>query len=270
MTLDPKPASPPNAGQPNGSQSQAASPPVGLPLFYKQPEALIATVHGDLHLTSQRDMHFAAHTNAVPIMLPEFIEAQQDYPIVFAGDPVHPAAVLGLEQDNPFIESSGDWAADYYIPAYVRRYPFLVIDSADQSQYALGVDVASTRVVKGPPGQPLFEAGQPTQLTLEAMRVCGMLHSSLAITRRFCEALVERNLLIEQAARGTMAGGKPFNFQGFRIVDAQKLETLPDATVLEWHRNGWLAAIHHHLASLNRWRKLLARQAATRSPPAAT
>lgn len=239
-----------------------------LPLFYKEPQALMATVHGDLHLKAEQDFRFAARTNAVPIMAAEFVEAQHSYPIVFVGDPAHPATVLGLEADNLFVDAAGAWVADRYIPAYVRRYPFVFIESTDKSQYALGIDAASDRLTSncnaGLGLQPLFSGGQPTQLTQDALRFSAALQSSQVATRAFCEALIEQDLLIDQQAHGALPSGKPFNVQGFRIIDAAKVQTLSDDVVLDWHRKGWLALVHFHLASLQRWRDLLAC-----APPAA-
>jgi hypothetical protein len=240
-----------------------------LPLFYKQPQPLFAGVHGGLRLKNEPDFRFAARTNAVPIMGPEFVEAQRDYPIVFVGDAGHPAVVLGLEQGNLFVDSAGAWSRDHYIPAYVRRYPFVFIENADRTQYALGIDLASDRVItsgseqgKGGGGTPLFDGDQPSQLTQEALRFAGLVQASQVETRTFCEALVKQELLVDQQARGTLPNGKSLNFGGFRIVDVKKLQELPDSVVVEWHRNGWLALVHYHVASLQRWRDLLARQGA--------
>lgn len=71
-----------------------------MPLFYEQPRLLSAQAHGDLRLRGERDFRFAASANAVPLMAPEFVEAQPSYPIVFVGEPAHPVAVLGLARES--------------------------------------------------------------------------------------------------------------------------------------------------------------------------
>jgi len=45
------------------------------------------------------------------------------------------------------------------------------------------------------------------------------------------------------------------------VVDVEKFVALPDATVVERHRSGWLALIHQHLMSLGRLNDLTHRQA---------
>lgn len=238
-----------------------------LPLFYHQPQILTAHLHRPLHLNGERDFRFAAGTNAVPVMVAEFVEAQRAYPLVFVGDPVHPAVVLGLDQDNSFVSAEGAWRGERYIPAYVRRYPFVFIETADGSQYALGIDTASDRVVAAPGGGdglvPLFEGDQPSQLTRDALNFAAALQASQRDTRAFCDALLEQDLLVDQHAQGNWPGGRPFHVRGFRIVDTARLQALADDVVIDWHRRGWLALIHYHLASLGRWPDLLDLKAAS-------
>ena len=50
------------------------------------------------------------------------------YPIVFSDESVPIAAVVGLRNDsNLFVDSQGQWLADESLPAYVRRYPFILM-----------------------------------------------------------------------------------------------------------------------------------------------
>jgi hypothetical protein len=255
------------------AKPEPAASPLPLPLFYREPQILTAAAHGGLQLRRGGDFRFAAATNAAPIMAVEFVEAQHAYPIVFVGEPAHPAAVLGLARDNLFVSAEGGWAVERYIPAYVRRYPFVFIETADRAHYALGLDLASERVARaGEDGEgliPLFQDGQPTQLVQDALQFCTALQASQQDTRAFCDALLAHDLLIAQQAHGAFPDGTPFNLQGFRVIDADRFANLPDAVVVEWHRKGWLALVHHHLASLKRWRELLDRQAATSARPAA-
>jgi hypothetical protein len=234
------------------------------PLFYVQPEPLTVERHGDLALDRTEDFRFAAATNAVPITDVEFFEAMRAYPIVFAGEPVHPVCVLGLELDNLFVGDQGRWAAERYVPAYVRRYPFVFMESA--GQFVLCVDAACGRLAPraeaGPTALPLFLVGEPSPQTREALRFSAALQAQHAATRAFCEALVEQDLLVEQQASGALPNGRPFNVQGFRIIDGAKFQALPDAVVVDWHRKGWLALAQAHLLSLQRWRDLLDRQGA--------
>ncbi|WCM25947.1 SapC family protein [Sphingomonas sp. QA11] len=220
-------------------------------------------------MKGERDFTFSGVTNAVPLMTAEFIEAQGTCPIVFVGNPVHPAAVLGLGKDNAFV-TEGVWAEGRYIPAYVRRYPFVFIETVGGAQLALGVDMASDRIVSSPEGGDglvaLFTGDEPSQFTRDALAFSAALQASQIETRAFCAALVTADLLVDQQAHGTLSDGTPFNVQGFRVVDAAKFAALPDDVVSDWHRKGWLALVHYHLASLARFRDLLALAGAASQP----
>ena len=48
-----------------------------------------------------------------------------------------PVAILGLRgAANQFVNSEGAWREGKYIPAYVRRYPFILMESPDKLQPA--------------------------------------------------------------------------------------------------------------------------------------
>src|SRR5262249_12990842 len=151
-----------------------------FPLFYRAPVALRADLHADLKLLDRADFGFAANTNSVPIMVSEFAQGSRYYPIVFVGDPVMPVAGLGLEQKNVFVDEAGHWDAKRsYIPAYVRRYPFTFISDPASDNFILGIDTACERVISGESGPEgavaLFEGGQPTAFTQDALKFCAAL-----------------------------------------------------------------------------------------------
>src|SRR6185312_14442992 len=169
--------------------SDAMPPPGVLPLFYKNPEPLRADAHAAVRLSGTPDYRFTAESNAVPIMASEFIAAGRFYPIVFAGEPLMPAAVLGLENQNLFVTADGAWAEPpVYIPAYVRRYPFTFIQQDDN--FILGMDMACDRLLQGgenyKSAQPLFvDNGQPSPLIQECLRFCSMLQADHVATMEF-------------------------------------------------------------------------------------
>src|SRR5690606_12996331 len=111
-----------------------------LPLFYEQPQAMQPGLHGKLSIVKQTGYAFAARANSVPLVSGEFATACRHFPIVFTdGQQPAPVAVLGLRgQENLFVDGDGQWRANTYIPAYIRRYPFIFLENADQ--FTLCVD----------------------------------------------------------------------------------------------------------------------------------
>ncbi|HEY4275169.1 MAG TPA: SapC family protein [Rhizomicrobium sp.] len=233
------------------------------PLFYRKPEALNPAAHADLRLRQAVDFGFARKTNSVQITASEFAAVARNFPIVFAGEEHYPAAVLGLDAENLFVDEGGKWAEHAYVPAYVRRYPFAFISFDDGKQFALGVDRASERLIteKDDKSVPLFADSKPTRLTDEALRFCIAFQNDHAVTKTFIQALSEQNLLVEVQYAAPMAMGKYISLKGFQVVDASRFQNLPDTVVLDWHRKGWLSLVQFHLASQDLWRDLTARQA---------
>lgn len=240
-----------------------------LPLFYRDPQPLSSKVHANWRL-KDGDAGFAAEAPYVPIVVGELAAAARCYPVVFAAGDAQPTAVLGLERRNLFVED-GCWALDSYVPAYVRRYPFGFIATTNPDGFALAIDAASDRVVKGgDEGIRLFEDGEPAELTKQALAFCDAFRADANATRAFADALKASDLLIERRADATLPDGRKLGLEGFQVVDAEKFAKLDAGTIADWHGNGWLALVHFHLASLERFQSLLHRQARTSASDAAT
>lgn len=231
------------------------------PLFYHAPEPLSAEAHQSWRLRDG-DAGFAARTPYVPLVVGEFAAAMTRYPIVFAAADASPVAVLGLEQSNLFV-ADGQWTEGAYVPAYVRRYPFGFIATTEPGRYALAIDTGSDRIVReGEDGASLFEGAEPSALTAQALAFCDAFRNDADQTAEFCSALKAKALLIDRRADATLPDGRKLGLDGFRIVDAQAFARLDAGTIVEWHTKGWLALVHFHLASLERFGDLLARQSA--------
>ncbi|WP_447725920.1 SapC family protein [Sphingomonas koreensis] len=245
----------------NQKTGETASP---VPLFYTAPEPLSAAMHGAWRL-GEGDFAFAAETPFAPVVTGEIAQAMHTYPIVFSAGDAHPIAVMGIERENLFV-TGGRWAADVYVPAYVRRYPFGFIPTVNPEGFVLAIDGAAERVRKGgDDGAALFDGAEPSELTQQALAFCDAFQGQAAATRAFADALTAAELLVDRRADVQLPDGRTLGLEGFQIVDADKVAKLPDERVLEWHRNGWLALVHFHLASLDRFPSLLARRAARAS-----
>jgi hypothetical protein len=250
--------------------STPPNPALGSPLFYRQPQPLSPRAHGRWRLRGG-DYGFAGGVNAVPVTIGEFTSAMRHYPLAFAGETATPVAVLGLENRNLFVEE-GRWAPDTYVPAYVRRYPFLSMAIESPEHFVLAIDGACERFAggeeDGTEGIALFEGDTPSTLTRQMLGFCEAFRNDHAATLAWSAALKEQGLLDDRNVQATLPGsGRKLSFGGFQAVDPQRLARLDDAMLADWQRKGWLAWIHLHLASLERFVDLLARQG--RNEPAA-
>lgn len=232
-----------------------------LPLFYKSPQTLHVERHANWRLKSG-DAAFTAGTPFVPIVASEIAAAARSYPVVFASGTAQPIAVLALEEGSNLFVEDGRWLPDHHIPAYVRRYPFTFIATEEPKGFSLAIDAGSDRVAQGgEEGTALFEDGKPSKLTAQALEFCAAFTRDAEVTRLFTDALTEKELLIDSRVDATLPNGRALGLNGLQIVDAKKFAALDDETVVAWHRQGLLALVQHHLASLDRFRALVDRQA---------
>lgn len=241
----------------------AEAPRAPLPVFYQRPELLTAERHAQKSLAATLDHRFARNANAVPLNGVELELAQRHYPIVFSEEAApFPMAILGLRTaENLFLGAAGTWQEGIYVPAYVRRYPFVFMTGPDQKQFALCIDAASGFVVDGD-GNPFFREGQPTALTKNALAFCASFQAEYEKTRAFAAALAERGLLESRTASIELGDGRKVAFGPFRAIDVAKLGALPNAVIADWLRSGWLGWIYAHLMSAANWAALANRMQA--------
>jgi hypothetical protein len=255
------------ASNPDLTANPAPAQPSGQLLFYSKPEVLNAKQHSGLRLKKSGDFAFAKGSNSVAITSMEFVQAMRFYPIVFGGKTPYPVVVLGLEQENQFVEVDGRWRNAHYIPAYMRRYPFVFVAHPDGKQFILGIDRVCNRLIEDEGGEAaaLFENGKPSAITQEALTFCGAYQTDHNFTLAFARALEEQNLLVDNQAQAKLADGRQVNLQGFRVIDKAKFAALLDDIIVDWHKKGWLALAYFHLASLERFQNLLEPQGAAKA-----
>lgn len=233
-----------------------------MPVLYKQPAPLTPERHGKQGLLETVNFSFAATTNSVPINAAEFPYAMHHYPIVFAGEgPVMTVVVLGVkEAENVFVDKDGKWADGHYVPAYVRRYPFIFMAGADKQQYLLCVDEESG-LLSEKKAQMFFDGNDPTEVTKRALNFCTAYQQQSELTKDFAAAMEAADILVPNRAEITTPSGEKVALGGFRVIDEKKFNDLPDKTFLEWRKKGWLPLVYCHLLSTSNWSRLINRQA---------
>lgn len=232
-----------------------------LPLFYKSPRVLTPASHGSRSLRTSSDFRFAAGTNAVPLVAEEMPLAARHYPVVFSDEAVpHPVAILGLRgQQNLFVDGEGRWRAGAYVPAYVRRYPFIFVENEARTELTLCIDDAAEALTEGQ-GNPLFNAkGEPTPLTRSALAFCRDYQAQHLLAAELGRMLAQADLLVEHRADIALTDGQRLSLSGFKVIDDARFAKLPDETFLEWRRKGWLPLVYSHFFSIGAWSALVDR-----------
>ncbi|MGM0594252.1 MAG: SapC family protein [Pseudomonadota bacterium] len=230
--------------------------------FYKDIVALNREDHGDLRLgNADGKVEFAAETNLMPLAGTEFGQAARDYPIVFAGeeDELGPVAILGLRQgQNLFVESAGNWLPGHYVPAFVRRYPFILAETGEDGDFTVCID-RSWEGFGAEEGDLLFEEGEESKRLKEIIDFLRMFHAEMLRTRTFTKKLKELELLVRKDIQLTDAQGNAFAIRDAQVVDEERLAKLEDEQVLALHKEGFLGWIYAHLISLGNTTRLLTR-----------
>lgn len=232
--------------------------PAALPVLYRKPTPLTAEKHGKKALSRKTSFAFAAGANSVPVNAAEFRLAMKYYPIVFAGsNPVMAVVILGLtDSENLFVSKDGQWREGNYIPAYVRRYPFIFMTGPQQQQFVLCIDEESELIVdKGE--QAFFDGDKPSAATDRALKFCSAYQTQSELTKQFASAMDEAGLLEPNQAEIRLSSGEKLALGGFRVINEEKFANLPDKTFLEWRKKGWLPLIYAHLFSTSNWNRLI-------------
>lgn len=221
--------------------------------FYERAVALDKTAHQALRMSIQPDhFAFARATNAFPLSASEFADAGRHYPIVFVGDETngfHPAALVGLEEgSNLFVSAAGEWLQGAYIPAFARRYPFVLGTTPGQDGLVVYLDEAYAGLNRDE-GMALFENGQESDYLKQMVSFLNALHREMEGTRQAVGRLHQLGLLTARSITISQ-DGQSRRLGGFWVVDDEKFAAIDDALIVELHRSGLLRMMELHRASL--------------------
>jgi hypothetical protein len=242
----------------------ATTPLQGQVLFYSNPEPLDSVVHAKLGMkSSDRPFGFAAKQHFVPLHVGEFGPAAINYPIIFAGDLRAPLAVMGVnEGENLFIDADGGFRLGAYVPAFIRRYPFVVARDDQAKRMVVCIDRKFELFTETGADVMLFENGQPSAFTARCIEFCGQFDADAQSTQSFVALLTQLDLFETKQTTFTPrqadgSAGEPMLVAEYFAVSEERLKALPAAKLAELRDNGALGQIYAHLISLNGWDRLI-------------
>ena len=243
----------------------SAAPQQNFPLLYNDVIPLSSQDHANFKLQVRPKMPFLAETHAVPVTIDEFVMVQRHMPIVFSsGDNPVPLALMGLNQGvNVFLDENGELAGTpVYMPAYARRYPFLLAKlREDSEELSLCFDPTTDIIGEYDEGEALFEGGEASETTKSLLQFCEQVETSGHRTVAFVQELVDAEILMEgEVAIDTPNSDKPFVYRGFQMVNEEKLKEIRGDQARKWVQNGMMPLIYSHMMSLQLVRDIFAMQ----------
>ena len=252
----------------------SAAPAANLPLLYNDLVPLNSNDHGTWKTKGLENAKFMDNQHAIPLTIEEFIPASRHYPIIFsaAEHPV-PLVLMGMNEGvNTFMDDQGMFTNPVYVPAYVRRYPFILAKlRPDTDELSLCFDPTAGALGEFDEGAALFEDAKPSETTQGILKFCEDFETAGAQTHGFIDELLKLDLLMDGEVSIQQEGNEtPFVYRGFKMVDEDKLRALRGDALRKITQNGILPLIYAHLFSLQLMRDIFAHQVQQGKVPAVT
>ncbi|MEM1162132.1 MAG: SapC family protein [Pseudomonadota bacterium] len=212
---------------------------------------------------AQGSFVFAAETNAAPLMCAEFQSAACELPIVFGKTDAgfSPVVIMGIEQNQALtVASDGAWIGTY-IPAFLRRYPFVFAEGREENSFTLCLDEGFDGCDSGGQrGKALYgsdgDEDEPSDFLREVLEFARNFEIEQRRTIEFGKLLEEQNLMEPMQAGITMPDGQKRAVTGFHVVSREKLKAIPEDVLKDYFARDVLELIYYHMGSLRNMEKL--------------
>ena len=239
------------------------APVTGNVMMYDDPQPLTKDKHAKFGV-KQVDQPFAfmAKSHFMPLTAPEFGSASSSYPIIFAGEEKTPLAVLGIRAEENLFVTDGQFDNLYYMPAFARRYPFVLAGDKENDRFVVCVDEKAECVTDKNVAQAFFDGDQPSKFTNEAFEFLKAFENDRRATEVMIERFKELDLFEQkdmhfQGNNADGSLGEKQKIADYFAVTDEKLRGLDEKTLKEFMDNGYLSVAYSHMISLGNWQRLV-------------
>ena len=237
-------------------------------LIYESAVPVSSARHGGWSVQVGADYTFSKNVNAVPLMAVEIPNAATEYAVVFSGtgEAMMPAVILGMRgNENLYLTMQGGWQAKY-LPAFVRRYPFVFSSSADSSTFTLCIDESFPGFNQQGRGERLFDdQKKPTPYVENVLKFLEQYQVEFRRTQAFCAKLRELDLLEPMRAQANLVTGERVSLTGFMAVNRDRLKALPAEALADLAKTDALELLYLHLQSMRNFSGMMDRLGAKHS-----
>jgi hypothetical protein len=228
-------------------------------LMYETITPLTVDKHKFWSVSDHTDYEFTRDLRFVPLLASELALACAEYPIAFIeakGQAPMPIAILSLDRSNRFVGEKGQWEGSY-LPAFIRRYPYVFSKEAGSDTYFLCIDESSSCIsVEGISGERIFdESGEQTGYIQRVVEFLSAYQIEHAKTELLGQRLKEMNLLeVKQISKNREVNGEMQQevvLNGLQTVDKARVDTLTDEKLIDIVRDGTYELVCYHWRSLS-------------------
>jgi hypothetical protein len=235
----------------------------GNVMFYEKPVPLNREQHNGYGVTPvAKPFEFMRKAHFLPLTAAEFGAAAASYPIIFAGDDRSPLAVMGIRTEENLFVTDGLFNSDFYMPAFARRYPFVLANDQSNDRFVVCVDEKANCVTNKEPAQKFFTGDDTSTFTKEAFEFLQNFERDRQATTAMIQELKDLDVFEpkDMHFQGQQADGSPGERQkiaDYFAVSEEKLRNLPADKIKSLADRGIMAVIYAHLISLSNWQRLV-------------
>lgn len=243
-----------------------AQPPVavsGNVMFYENPQPLSQEKHSNFGVKQvAKPFEFMQNQHFMPLTAPEFGSAAASFPIIFAGEERNALAVMGIRSGENLFVTEGNFEQDFYMPAFARRYPFVLAADQPNDRFVVCVDENAECVTDDAPLQKFFDGAATSAFTQEAFQFLQNFERDRQATDLMIKTFRDLDLFEQKEMnfQGNNPDGSPADRQkiaDYFAITEDRLKGLDASKIKEFSDNGYLAVAHAHMVSLGNWQRLV-------------
>jgi len=223
--------------------------------------AIKSDKHQNLKISQKRNLAHVANQHIVTVTASEYAQSSASFPIVLVKNPDSPryrsVAMLGIEAGENVYYQDDKWSA-LSVPQSIGMAPFaLGLDPEKENTLTACVDVDSEFVGEDK-DLALFEAeGKESELLTNVQNSLGRLYENEKMTESFIKELEDNDMLQELELKIDLSTGEKKKLTGLFTVNEDKIKSLADDKVLDFHKRGLFVPIYAMLGSLSQINRLV-------------
>lgn len=225
------------------------------------PKPLQNDKHAKLKVIDTADFTRYKDQHLIPIVNVDFFTLAAEFPLVFVKNDntreFLPVAIMGLQEGKNLYCQTPQWTAPV-VPASFGNSPFSLARTDAQGDQLIVLVDESSPLLSETAGEAIFlEDGKKSSYMEHRIKALLDVAQQSLNAREVCKYLAEKKLLATQQVQlQHRPDAKRYNIDGIYTVDETALNALPDEDFLHLRKQGLLALIYAHLASLQQLRRI--------------